>query len=106
MRLRPFILALAALCLLPPPAIAKKRPPTSLSELSGSLQALAARVGPSVVQVFTTGYAPVWGGYLVTATALGTEETSGSGVILDPDGYIVTNTSCCARMSNGSSRWK
>ena len=65
--------------------------PVSIDQLSSSLQALAARVSPAVVQIFTWGYAPVQGGYLSSAAGLETQHTGGSGVILDPDGYIVTN---------------
>jgi serine protease Do len=61
-----------------------------LSELSASLQQLADRIGPSVVQVFAVSYAApdeeTDRGALLT-----TQRTTGSGVILDPDGYIVTN---------------
>jgi serine protease Do len=64
--------------------------PLSLSSLSTSLQQLADRVGPSVVQIFATAYAPpddeTDRGALLT-----TERTTGSGVILDSQGYIVTN---------------
>ena len=48
-----------------------------------------ARVAPAVVQIRATAYGPVPGG---GATALlGTQRSTGSGVILSPDGYIVTN---------------
>jgi serine protease Do len=64
--------------------------PTSLGGLSESLQQLAERIGPSVVQVFATSYAApdeeTDRGALLT-----TQRTTGSGVILDPNGYIVTN---------------
>jgi serine protease Do len=63
----------------------------ALGELSRSLQLLAERVGPSVVQIFVTGY-----GTPDDEERRGTgepiiERSSGSGVIVDPDGYIVTN---------------
>ena len=63
---------------------------TSLATLSRSLQQLAERISPSVVQVFAASYATpdqeTEDGALLT-----TQRTAGSGVILDPDGYIVTN---------------
>src|SRR5262245_22024414 len=62
--------------------------PTSLVQLSGALEELAQRVGPSVVQVLVTGYSA---GAPAGATLLAKQRSSGSGVILDPDGYIVTN---------------
>ncbi len=61
---------------------------TPLSRLSASFQYLARKVSPAVVQIVTRGYEPVKGEDSGTvATARGT----GSGIILDPDGYIVTN---------------
>lgn len=65
-------------------------PPSSLSALSASLQQLAERVGPSVVQIFATSYASPDADSDRSAL-LATERTSGSGVILDSAGYIVTN---------------
>src|SRR5262249_20679697 len=60
-------------------------------DMSASLEAAARLVEPSVVQSFTTAYAArdrgvPSGGDLVT-----TQRASGSGVIVDPAGYIVTN---------------
>ncbi|HEX9724525.1 MAG TPA: trypsin-like peptidase domain-containing protein [Vicinamibacteria bacterium] len=61
-----------------------------LREVSGAFEALAERVNPAVVQVFSTAYVPGQG--LVGSTGLILNQRSmGSGVILDPDGYIVTN---------------
>lgn len=62
----------------------------SLATLSDSFEELAERVGPSVVQIFATGYTPrqdaVSSGDLLTR-----QRATGSGVILDPRGYIMTN---------------
>jgi len=65
-------------------AAAPARPVQDLAGLSRDLQALSDRVKPAVVQVLTTGYAAA-DGQLVTQRA------TGSGVILDPDGYVITN---------------
>jgi serine protease Do len=63
----------------------------ALAEFSRSLQELSERVSPSVVQVFVTGYAvPDEEDQSATGEPV-VERTSGSGVIVDPDGYIVTN---------------
>jgi serine protease Do len=62
-----------------------------LSDLSRSLQDLAAKVSPSVVQIFVTGYAAPDEEDRAASGEPQLERSSGSGVIVDPDGYIVTN---------------
>jgi serine protease Do len=67
-----------------------RRGVSALGDFSQSLQDLAAAVSPSVVQVFVTGYAPPEDeGERSAEPAL--ERSSASGVIVDADGYIVTN---------------
>jgi serine protease Do len=62
---------------------------TLLSQLSESFETLSQRVSPAVVQLFATGYSS----NLVTAdsSTLNKNRSGGSGVIIDPEGYIVTN---------------
>src|SRR6187397_171016 len=67
-------------------------PAPPLAELSRSLQELAAKVSPSVVQIFVTGYPAPDEENQSTAAEPQLERSSGSGVIVDADGYIVTNT--------------
>jgi len=61
-----------------------------LAAFSESLESLAARVGPAVVQIVSTGYGrgetPEQGASLLTR-----QHSTGSGVILSEDGFIVTN---------------
>lgn len=71
-------------------AFAQEPRAVSLRDLSGSLEAVAARVGPTVVQIRVTAYGPVQGG-AGAASLLGTQRSTGSGVILSADGYIITN---------------
>lgn len=63
----------------------------ALADLSKSLQDLSARVSPSVVQIFVTGYAPPDEEDQTASGEPQLERSSGSGVIVDADGYIVTN---------------
>jgi serine protease Do len=63
-----------------------------LQQFSASIQALVTRVSPSVVQVLVTGYGPVDDGRdSDTNFMVGKQRSLGSGVIIDSDGYIVTN---------------
>jgi len=68
-----------------------KSEPDSLHQLNSSVRALVQRVTPSVVQVLVSGYGPVEAKRDTTSLVLGRQESIGSGVIIDPDGYIVTN---------------
>jgi serine protease Do len=58
--------------------------------MSASFEALAEKVDPSVVQIFASGYAPAQG-LVSTADLVAKQRSAGSGVIVDPDGYIITN---------------
>ncbi len=61
-----------------------------LAEISESFEALAERINPSVVSIFSTGYSVGQG--ITSARELIAESRSrGSGVILSEDGYVVTN---------------
>jgi serine protease Do len=64
----------------------------ALHQLNSSVEALVRRVSLSVVQVQVSRYAPrSEGGEADTDLALTKQRSIGSGVIIDPDGYIVTN---------------
>src|SRR5215813_80933 len=67
--------------------------PTSLRDLSGSFEALASKVRPAVVQIFSSGYAAASDDTENTSASslLSTQRSTGSGVIVSADGYIVTN---------------
>ena len=71
-----------------------KLPADALHSLSGSVQALSNRVHGAVVQVFSTGYAIAdeeEQGAGTTAGLVTRQRSSGSGVLISADGYIVTN---------------
>jgi serine protease Do len=63
---------------------------TWLESLSGATRALASRVAPAVVQISVTALGPVAEGGGGEAV-LGQQRRGGSGVLLSPDGYVVTN---------------
>src|SRR5260370_24744490 len=64
----------------------------SLRELSASLQELAQHVKFSVVQIFATGYSAAEESDSTNTSLLSKQKSTGSGVILSADGYIVTNS--------------
>jgi serine protease Do len=62
-----------------------------LHQLNNSVRALVKRVTPSIVQIMVIGYGPVDSGRGNTSLVIGKQQSVGSGAIIDPDGYIVTN---------------
>jgi serine protease Do len=93
-RIRVFVLSCAVLLsgVISADAQAPSRSSTlALGDLSKSLQDLAEKVSPSVVQIFVTGYAPPEEQKETASGEPTIERSSGSGVVLDSDGFIVTN---------------
>jgi serine protease Do len=73
----------------------EKAPAVSLRELSFSLERLSTQVRHSVVQIFSTGYTTSGSEESEstnTSTLLSKQRSTGTGVILSADGYIVTNS--------------
>ncbi len=69
-----------------------KNPIEALDQFSDGVQALAARVAPSVVRISVVRFAPRENGEDGRAsTVLDRQQVVGSGAIIDSDGYIVTN---------------
>ena len=62
-----------------------------LRELDSSLEAVVAKVSPAVVQIVVTGYGPLEDRGHTNTAVIVREHAIGSGVIVDPDGYIMTN---------------
>jgi Trypsin-like serine proteases, typically periplasmic, contain C-terminal PDZ domain len=68
----------------------QRREQTQLEQISTAFQALAKRVSPTVVKVLAIGYRPL--DDEEDPSSLTTrQQSSGSGVIVDPNGYIITN---------------
>jgi len=65
--------------------------PDPLREVSTSLQLLSKRVSPGVVQIFSAGYKPDSDREHRNTDLLSRGLTSGSGIIIASDGWIVTN---------------
>jgi len=64
-----------------------------LARMNESIDALTKKVWPSVVQILVTSYAAREepGGRTDTNVVVGRQRSSGSGFVVDPDGYIMTN---------------
>lgn len=72
-----------------------------LRNLNRSVEALIKKVSPSVVQILVTGYGPLEEGERGNTTSvIGRQRAIGSGFVIDPSGYIVTN----AHVVNGAQR--
>lgn len=66
-------------------------PADNLVQFSGSVEQLAAKVSPAVVQIQVTGFGPAEESGRADAALIVRQHAVGSGVIVDPDGYIMTN---------------
>ena len=66
-------------------------PPPVIQQLNSAIEQLAARMSPAVVQVLVTSYGAVDENSRGQTAVITREHLIGSGVIVDPDGYIMTN---------------
>jgi serine protease Do len=66
-------------------------PPGVLVQLNGALESLAAKVAPAVVQILVTGYGPLREQDHSQTAFIVRQHAVGSGVIVDSNGYIMTN---------------
>ena len=62
-----------------------------LLQINNALEGLAARVSAAVVQIQVTGYGPVHEENRTQTALIVRQRAVGSGVIVDPNGYIMTN---------------
>ncbi len=73
----------------------------ALHQLDASIEALVQHVSPAVVQIIVTGYGSTeQSDRSQTSVVIGRQRAIGSGVIVDPEGYIVTN----AHVLNGAEK--
>src|SRR5512142_2428177 len=64
----------------------------TLNELSVRLEELVSRIHPAVVQIYSTGYVTADDADSAkTAAVLSKQRSTGSGIVISADGYIVTN---------------
>jgi serine protease Do len=75
----------------PDPSGAKSESNAILVQLNSALESLAAKVSPAVVQILVTGYGTAREENRSQTALIVRQHAVGSGVIVDPDGYIMTN---------------
>jgi serine protease Do len=68
-----------------------EQPPPVIQQLNSALELLTARISPAVVQVLVTSYGAVDENSRGQTAVITREHVIGSGVIVDSDGYIMTN---------------
>jgi len=71
--------------------VASRVPADMLAQLSGSLQQLASEVSPAVVQIEVTGIGQAEEQGRGDMALIVRQHTIGAGIIVHPDGYIMTN---------------
>ncbi len=81
------VLCVVALALTAPPV----RADDFLQQLDKSVEALTRQVSPAVVQILVTGYGTVDEHGRTDTALIGHQRSLGSGFIVDPEGYIITN---------------
>jgi serine protease Do len=83
------------------PVQAQERSTDELRKMDESVDALLRKVSPSVVQILVTGYGRIEeGDQSNTGVTIGRQRAIGSGFVIDPSGYILTN----AHVVNGAQR--
>ena len=65
--------------------------PPLLQQLNTSIEQLTARISPAVVQIVVNGYGALEDNSRSQTALITREHVIGSGVIVDPNGYIITN---------------
>jgi serine protease Do len=74
----------------------------ALLQINNAMEGLAAKVSPAVVQILVSGYGPLHEENRSQTALIVRQHAVGSGVIVDPNGYIMTN----AHVVEGAQRIK
>ncbi|MGA7382224.1 MAG: trypsin-like peptidase domain-containing protein [Terriglobales bacterium] len=77
-----------------PAKVASTRPAEAapiLQQMNSALQTLVARISPAVVQILVTSYGALEESNRSETALIARQHAVGSGVIVDSDGYIITN---------------
>ena len=85
---------MTSLCLASPAAAQPKPVPTSdpLVRMNDAIDALTRKVWPSVVQIVVSAYGAREQGLRTdTSLVVGPQQSTGSGFVIDADGYVITN---------------
>jgi len=86
---------------LPRLSLAQTSPASAANSFDAAMDSLIKKVSPSVVQIVVTAYAPLQDADRGSAAVvLGRQSASGSGFVIEPDGYIITN----GHVVNGAQR--
>jgi serine protease Do len=73
------------------PAETHSDAPEALVQLNAALEGLASKVSQGVVQILVTGYGPIEDSGRTDTALIARQRAIGSGVIVDPTGYVITN---------------
>jgi serine protease Do len=74
-----------------PGEIPPNEPAPIFQQLNAAMEQLVAKVSPAVVQIMVTGYGPLEDKNQQNTALIVRQHAVGSGVIVDPSGYIMTN---------------
>ncbi len=85
------VLAGLTLCLLANMAAAQPDKDWDITSLSSEIRELTQTVSPAVVQIYTSSFGSLMGSTPQGAALFGSQQATGSGIILDSSGYILTN---------------
>jgi len=86
--------AISAVCIVSLSLLAQSSTPETKSailEMDRAFQELAKRVSPAVVEVQVTGYGSSDEDSGLSSSPVGRQRSLGAGIIVEPDGYIITN---------------